>query len=159
MWGCRWRSPFAIAGLLGREIDSAWARLARPWVLLAWCFLTAGIALGSWWAYYELGWGGWWFWDPVENASFIPWLVATALLHSLRVAEKRDTLKAWTLLLCITGFSLSLLGDLSRPLRRDHVSSHVRQRPCARPVHSGVPRWCHRRRICTVCGARSPDPA
>ena len=101
---------FAIAGLLGKEIDSTWAQLARPWVLLAWCFLTAGIALGSWWAYYELGWGGWWFWDPVENASFIPWLVATALLHSLRVAEKRDTLKAWTLLLCITGFSLSLLG-------------------------------------------------
>ena len=101
---------FAIAGLLGKEIDSTWAKLARPWVLLAWCFLTAGIALGSWWAYYELGWGGWWFWDPVENASFIPWLIATALLHSLRVAEKRDTLKAWTLLLCITGFSLSLLG-------------------------------------------------
>ena len=101
---------FGIAGLLGQQIDSTWARLARPWVLLAWCFLTAGIALGSWWAYYELGWGGWWFWDPVENASFIPWLIATALLHSLRVAEKRDTLKAWTLLLCITGFSLSLLG-------------------------------------------------
>ena len=101
---------FGIAGLLGKEVDSTWARLARPWVLLAWCFLTAGIALGSWWAYYELGWGGWWFWDPVENASFIPWLIATALLHSLRVAEKRDTLKAWTLLLCITGFSLSLLG-------------------------------------------------
>ncbi len=101
---------FGIAGLLGKEVDATWARLARPWVLLAWCFLTAGIALGSWWAYYELGWGGWWFWDPVENASFIPWLIATALLHSLRVAEKRDTLKAWTLLLCITGFSLSLLG-------------------------------------------------
>ncbi len=101
---------FAIAGLLDRRVDSMWATLARPWILVAWCFLTAGIALGSWWAYYELGWGGWWFWDPVENASFIPWLVATALLHSLRVAEKRDTLKAWTLLLCITGFSLSLLG-------------------------------------------------
>ena len=101
---------FGIAGLLGKQVDSTWAKLARPWVLLAWCFLTAGIALGSWWAYYELGWGGWWFWDPVENASFIPWLIATALLHSLRVAEKRDTLKAWTLLLCITGFSLSLLG-------------------------------------------------
>ncbi len=101
---------FAIAGLLDRRVDSMWAALARPWILIAWCFLTAGIALGSWWAYYELGWGGWWFWDPVENASFIPWLVATALLHSLRVAEKRDALKAWTLLLCITGFSLSLLG-------------------------------------------------
>ncbi len=101
---------FAIAGLLGKEVDPTWARLARPWVLLAWCFLTAGIALGSWWAYYELGWGGWWFWDPVENASFVPWLVATALLHSLRVAEKRNAMKAWTLLLCICGFSLSLLG-------------------------------------------------
>ncbi len=101
---------FAIAALIDGKVDREWARWARPWVLLAWCFLTAGIALGSWWAYYELGWGGWWFWDPVENASFIPWLVATALLHSLRVAEVRDSLKAWTLLLAIIGFSLSLLG-------------------------------------------------
>lgn len=101
---------FAIAGLLGREIDTAWARWARPWTNLAWCFLTIGIALGSWWAYYELGWGGWWFWDPVENASFMPWLIGTALIHSLAATEKRGVFKSWTVLLAITAFSLSLLG-------------------------------------------------
>lgn len=101
---------FAITALISGRLDSAWARWSRPWTLIAWVFLTAGIALGSWWAYYELGWGGWWFWDPVENASFMPWLVGTALLHSLAVTEKRDTFKAWTVLLAIMAFSLSLLG-------------------------------------------------
>ncbi|MGI9371620.1 MAG: heme lyase CcmF/NrfE family subunit [Hyphomicrobiales bacterium] len=101
---------FAVAALLEGKVDGAWARWVRPWTLAAWMFLTAGIAMGSWWAYYELGWGGWWFWDPVENASFMPWLVATALLHSAIVVEKRGALKIWTLLLSIVAFSLSLLG-------------------------------------------------
>jgi len=101
---------FAIAALLGGSLDSAWARWSRPWTLVAWIFLTFGITLGSWWAYYELGWGGWWFWDPVENASFMPWLVATALLHSLAVTEKRGAFKVWTVLLALFAFSLSLLG-------------------------------------------------
>jgi cytochrome c-type biogenesis protein CcmF len=101
---------FAIAAMLSGRIDAAWARWVRPWALAAWMFLTAGIAMGSWWAYYELGWGGWWFWDPVENASFIPWLSGTALLHSAVVMEKRDALKIWTVLLAILTFSMSLLG-------------------------------------------------
>jgi cytochrome c-type biogenesis protein CcmF len=101
---------FAIAALLSGRLDTAWARWSRPWTTLAWCFLTLGIALGSFWAYYELGWGGWWFWDPVENASFMPWLVGTALIHSLAVTEKRGGFKMWTALLAILAFSLSLLG-------------------------------------------------
>lgn len=101
---------FALAALISGQLDSVWARWARPWTQAAWAFLTIGIALGSWWAYYELGWGGWWFWDPVENASFMPWLVGTALLHSLAVTEKRKIFKSWTILLAITAFSLSLLG-------------------------------------------------
>ena len=101
---------FAIAALLDGRLDAAWTRWTRPWTTVAWVFLTAGITLGSWWAYYELGWGGWWFWDPVENASFMPWLVATALIHSLAVTEKRGAFRAWTVLLAIFGFSLSLLG-------------------------------------------------
>jgi len=101
---------FAVASLIGGRLDAAWARWSRPWTLAAWCFLSAGIALGSWWAYYELGWGGWWFWDPVENASFMPWLVGTALVHSLAVVEKRGGFKRWAALLAITAFSLSLLG-------------------------------------------------
>ncbi|MRI32424.1 heme lyase NrfEFG subunit NrfE [Endozoicomonas sp. OPT23] len=101
---------FAIAALMGGQLDSAWARWARPWTTVAWAFLTAGIALGSWWAYYELGWGGWWFWDPVENASLMPWLAGTALMHSLAVTEKRGLFKSWTLLLAIATFSLSLFG-------------------------------------------------
>ncbi|MFN4165567.1 MAG: heme lyase CcmF/NrfE family subunit [Ferrovibrio sp.] len=101
---------FAVAALIEGRVDPAWARWVRPWTLAAWCFLTLGIALGSWWAYYELGWGGWWFWDPVENASFMPWLAGTALLHSAIVVEKRDALKSWTILLAILTFSLSLLG-------------------------------------------------
>lgn len=101
---------FAIAALIEGKVDSTWARWVRPWTLVAWTFLTGGIALGSWWAYYELGWGGWWFWDPVENASFMPWLAGTALLHSSIVVEKRESLKGWTVLLAIVAFSMSLLG-------------------------------------------------
>ncbi|MBV2089626.1 MAG: heme lyase CcmF/NrfE family subunit [Candidatus Thiodiazotropha sp. (ex Ctena orbiculata)] len=101
---------FAIAALLGGRLDASWARWSRPWTTIAWVFLTLGIVLGSWWAYYELGWGGWWFWDPVENASFMPWLVGTALIHSLAVTEKRGAFKSWTVLLAISAFSLSLLG-------------------------------------------------
>jgi cytochrome c-type biogenesis protein CcmF len=101
---------FAIAALIDGRIDAAWARWVRPWTLLAWMFLTLGIAMGSYWAYYTLGWGGWWFWDPVENASFMPWLATTALLHSALVMEKRDALKVWTILLAILAFSLSLIG-------------------------------------------------
>ena len=101
---------FAIAALIGGRLDATWARWSRPWTTIAWMFLTCGIALGSFWAYYELGWGGWWFWDPVENASFMPWLVGTALIHSLAVTEKRGGFKSWTVLLAIAAFSLSLLG-------------------------------------------------
>jgi len=101
---------FAVAALLEGRVDAAWARWVRPWTLAAWGFLTGGIVLGSWWAYYELGWGGWWFWDPVENASFMPWLAGTALLHSAIVSEKRDTLKSWTIFLAIIAFAFSLLG-------------------------------------------------
>src|ERR671926_529541 len=101
---------FAIAALIGGRLDATWARWSRPWTTVAWMFLTCGIALGSFWAYYELGWGGWWFWDPVENASFMPWLVGTALIHSLAVTEKRGSFRSWTVLLAIVAFGLSLLG-------------------------------------------------
>ncbi len=113
---------FAIAALIGGRLDATWARWSRPWTTLAWSFLTIGIMIGSWWAYYELGWGGWWFWDPVENASFMPWLVGTALLHSLAVTEKRGAFKSWTVLLAIVAFSLSLLGTF---LVRSGVLSSV----------------------------------
>ncbi len=101
---------FAIAALMAGRLDAAWARWSRPWTVVAWLFMTFGIGLGSWWAYYELGWGGWWFWDPVENASLMPWLVGTALIHSLMASDKRGNFKAWTVLLSISAFSLSLLG-------------------------------------------------
>ncbi len=101
---------FAVAALIEGRVDAAWARWVRPWTLAAWMFLTIGIAMGSWWAYYELGWGGWWFWDPVENASFMPWLIAAALLHSAIVVEKRESLRTWTILLAILAFSFSLIG-------------------------------------------------
>ena len=110
---------FAVAALIEGRVDPAWARWVRPWTLAAWCFLSVGITLGSWWAYYELGWGGFWFWDPVENASFMPWLAGTALLHSAIVVERRDTLKAWTILLAILTFSLSLMGTFK--IGRAHV--------------------------------------
>ncbi|MEY8878412.1 MAG: heme lyase CcmF/NrfE family subunit [Leptothrix sp. (in: b-proteobacteria)] len=113
---------FAIAALIGGNLDAQWARWSRPWTTAAWVFLTIGIALGSWWAYYELGWGGWWFWDPVENASFMPWLVGTALIHSLAVTEKRGSFKNWTVLLAIIAFSLSLIGTF---LVRSGVLSSV----------------------------------
>ena len=113
---------FAVAALIGGQLDAQWARWTRPWTTLAWMFLTLGIAIGSWWAYYELGWGGWWFWDPVENASFMPWLVGTALIHSLAVTEKRGSFKNWTVLLAILAFSLSLLGTF---LVRSGVLSSV----------------------------------
>ena len=113
---------FAVAALIGGNLDATWARWTRPWTTIAWMFLTIGIALGSWWAYYELGWGGWWFWDPVENASFMPWLVGTALIHSLAVTEKRGSFKSWTVLLAIMAFSLSLLGTF---LVRSGVLSSV----------------------------------
>ena len=101
---------FAVAALIEGRVDAAWGRWVRPWTLAAWVFLTIGIALGSWWAYYELGWGGFWFWDPVENASFMPWLLAAALLHSAIVVEKREALKSWTILLAILAFGFSLIG-------------------------------------------------
>src|SRR5688572_28670794 len=101
---------FACAAMLEGKLDQTWARWTRPWTTVAWCFLSVGIALGSWWAYYELGWGGYWFWDPVENASFMPWLVGTALIHSLAVTEKRGAFRSWTVLLAIVAFALSLLG-------------------------------------------------
>jgi cytochrome c-type biogenesis protein CcmF len=113
---------FAVAALLAGRLDAAWARWSRPWTTVAWSFLTLGIALGSWWAYYELGWGGWWFWDPVENASFMPWLVGTALIHSLAVTDKRGGFRSWTVLLAIGAFSLSLLGTF---LVRSGVLSSV----------------------------------
>ena len=113
---------FAVAALIGGNLDATWARWTRPWTTVAWAFLTVGIALGSGWAYYELGWGGWWFWDPVENASFMPWLVGTALIHSLAVTEKRGSFKSWTVLLAILAFSLSLLGTF---LVRSGVLSSV----------------------------------
>ena len=102
---------FAVAALIEGRVDAAWGRWVRPWTLLAWLNLTIGIALGSWWAYYELGWGGFWFWDPVENASFMPWLIAAALLHSAIVVEKREALKSWTILLAILAFGFSLIGS------------------------------------------------
>jgi cytochrome c-type biogenesis protein CcmF len=101
---------FAVAALIEGRVDAAWGRWVRPWTLAAWVFLTIGIGLGSWWAYYELGWGGFWFWDPVENASFMPWLIAAALLHSAIVVEKREALKSWTILLAILAFGFSLIG-------------------------------------------------
>ena len=113
---------FAVAALIEGRVDAAWARWVRPWSLASWCFLTVGIAMGSWWSYYTLGWGGWWFWDPVENASFMPWLIGTALIHSSIVVEKRDTLKSWTILLAIVTFSLSLVGTF---LVRSGVLSSV----------------------------------
>jgi len=145
---------FAIAALIGGKLDAAWARWSRPWTTVAWMFLTIGITLGSWWAYYELGWGGWWFWDPVENASFMPWLAGTALIHSLAVTEKRGAFKRWTVLLALLAFSLSLLGTflvrsparhLPGPFRRPDLGALLCRRPGPRPVYPGVPVHRHRR--------------
>ena len=136
---------FAIAALIEGRVDAAWARWVRPWTLLAWVFLTIGIAFGSIWAYYELGWGGWWFWDPVENVSFMPWLVACALLHSAIVVEKRDTLKAWTILLAILAFSFSLVGAFVVRSGDPHLGAFLRQRPRPGDVPAPDPRRLHRR--------------
>src|SRR5690554_6023974 len=139
---------FAIAALLAGRLDSAWARWSRPWANLAWGFLTLGIAVGSWWAYYELGWGGWWFWDPVENASLLPWLVGTALIHSLAVTEKRGMFKSWTLLLAIFTFSLSLLGTFlvrSGVLTSVHAFANDPERGVFRSEERRVGKECRSR--------------
>ena len=133
---------FAVAALIDGRIDAAWARWVRPWTLLAWMFLTLGIAMGSYWAYYELGWGGLWFWDPVENASLMPWLAGTALLHSAVVMEKRDALKVWTVLLAILTFSLTLLGTFLVRSRRADLGARLRHRPDARRLHPRDPCRC-----------------
>ena len=136
---------FAIAALIEGRVDAAWARWVRPWTLVAWCALTLGVAMGSWWSYYTLGWGGYWAWDPVENASFMPWLAGTALLHSSIVAEKRDTMKSWTIFLAIITFSLSLLGTF---LVRSGVLTSVHSfanDPARGRLHPGAARHRHRR--------------
>ena len=155
---------FAVAALIEGRVNAAWARWVRPWTLLSWCALTAGIALGSWWAYYELGWGGYWFWDPVENASFMPWLMATALLHSSIVAEKRDSLKSWTVLLAILGFSLSLLGTFLVRSGVLTLGAQLRFGPRPRGLHPGVPgdrgrRLAHPLRLARAggCGPVAPS--
>ena len=127
---------FAIAALLAGRLDAAWARWSRPWTTAAWIFLTLGIALGSWWAYYELGWGGWWFWDPVENASFMPWLVGTALIHSLAVTEKRGSFKNWTVLLRHRRVLALAARHLPGALRRADLGACLCHRPAPRRLHS-----------------------
>ncbi len=129
---------FAISALISGRLDATWARWSRPWTTVAWMFLTCGIALGSWWAYYELGWGGWWFWDPVENASFMPWLVGTALIHSLAVTEKRGGFKSWTVLLAICRVLAESAGNISRALRCVDLGACVRHRSEARHFYSRV---------------------
>ncbi len=144
---------FAIAAMLEGRLDQAWAKWTRPWTIFAWLFQTIGIALGSWWAYYELGWGGWWFWDPVENASFMPWLVGTALIHSLSVTEKRGIFKSWTLLLAIFAFSLEPGGNLSGALRSAGLGAFLRDGSHPRSLHPGLPGADHRRLADPVCVA------
>ena len=146
---------FAVAALIDGRIDAAWARWVRPWTLAAWMCLTLGIAMGSWWAYYELGWGGFWFWDPVENASFMPWLAGTALLHSALVMEKRDALKVWTILLAIITFSLSPDGHLPGALGRAHLGACLRRRSGARRLHPRHHGRLHRRGADAVRLARA----
>ena len=148
---------FAIAALIEGRVDPAWARWVRPWALLAWGFLTAGIALGSWWAYYELGWGGWWFWDPVENVSFMPWLLGTALLHSAIVTEKRDTFKSWTILLAILTFQLEPSRHVHRALGAADLGARLRGRSGARRLHPDAARRLDRRlaRALRLAGAEA----
>jgi cytochrome c biogenesis factor len=138
---------FACAAMLEGRLDQQWARWTRPWTTAAWAFLSCGIALGSWWAYYELGWGGYWFWDPVENASFMPWLVGTALIHSLAVTDKRGLFKSWTLLLAV----LELAGHLPRALGRSGLRAFLCGRPTTRHFHSGLPRHHDRRSADPIC--------
>ena len=146
---------FAIAALLGGRLDASWARWSRPWTNVAWAFLSLGIMLGSWWAYYELGWGGWWFWDPVENASFMPWLAGTALVHSLAATEKRGLFKSWTVLLAIFAFSLSLLGTFMVRSGGTDLGSRICHRSCPRNVHPGVSRNRGGWLVNALCSARS----
>lgn len=134
---------FAIAALISGQMDAAWARWSRPWTTVAWVFLTIGIMLGSWWAYYELGWGGWWFWDPVENASFLPWMVGTALVHSLAVTEKRGSFKSWTLLLAISAFSKPA-GNFPSPVWGSDIGTCIRYRPITRYIHTRFLSHCYR---------------
>jgi cytochrome c-type biogenesis protein CcmF len=133
---------FAIAALIEGQVDAIWARWVRPWALTAWCGLTIGVAMGSWWAYYVLGWGGWWAWDPVENASFMPWLLGTALLHSAAVVEKRETLQRWTLLLAIMTFGMSLIGTFL--VRSGVLTSVTRSRRSAARARSSSIICCSR---------------
>ena len=139
---------FAVAALIEGRIDAAWARWVRPWTLVAWMFLTLGIAMGSYWAYYELGWGGWWFWDPVENASLMPWLAGTALLHSAVVMEKRNALKIWTILLVDPDLLAVAARHLPGALGRADLGACVRDRSDARRVHPADPLPVHRRQPC-----------
>ena len=148
---------FAVAGLIEGRIDRDWARHMRPWVTTAWCALTAGIALGSWWAYYELGWGGWWFWDPVENASLMPWLAATALLHSTIVVEQRGALKSWTVLLAILAFRAIACRHLHCALGPADIGSQFCQRPGPWCFHSRHFAGCGRHTTIAVCHSRSAD--
>jgi cytochrome c-type biogenesis protein CcmF len=135
---------FAVAAMLEGKLDSVWARWVRPWATVAWMFLTIGIALGSWWAYYELGWGGWWFWDPVENASFMPWLIGTALIHSLAVTETRGLLDTAAVDYRVLAVAA---GHVPGALGRDRIGACVRERSQPRLVHSHVPRRVRRRRF------------
>ena len=149
---------FAVAAMLEGKLDSLWARWVRPWTTCAWMFLTIGITLGSWWAYYELGWGGWWFWDPVENASFMPWLIGTALIHSLAVTEKRGLFKSWTLLLSITAFSLSVLGTFlvrSGVIESVHAFASDPSRGLFILMFLGVVRRRRAGAVCLACAAVS----
>jgi cytochrome c-type biogenesis protein CcmF len=150
---------FAIAALIEGRIDAAWGRWVRPWALTSWCFLTAGITLGSWWSYYTLGWGGYWFWDPVENAALLPWLSGTALLHCAIVVEKREALKAWTVLLAITTFSFSLSGTF---LVRSGVFAALARERADRQQYFPVfdrGRGVHRHSVSAVCGSAVRHPA
>ena len=142
---------FSVAALIDGRIDAAWARWVRPWTLAAWLFLTGGIAMGSYWAYYELGWGGFWFWDPVENASFMPWLSGTALLHSAMVMEKRSALKIWTLLLAILDLLALAAWHIPRALRRADVGSRLCDRPQPGRLYPGHSHALHRRFAGAVC--------
>ena len=141
---------FAVTALFYGELNAKWMRWLRPWALVAWSFLTLGITLGSWWAYRELGWGGWWFWDPVENASFLPWLVGTALIHSLRVTEVRQTFKLWTVLLALIAFSLSLLGTFLVRSGVLNVSPCLCCRSRSRSIYPVIARLCNRWFVITL---------
>ena len=134
---------YSVAALIEGKSDTTWMKIVRPWTNIAWMFLTLGIVLGSWWAYNELGWGGWWFWDPVENASFMPWLAGTALIHSLTVSIKRDLFKTWTILLAVLAFSLSLLGTFLVRSRNLIFGSCICFRSHSRSIYITTPSNCY----------------